>query len=70
MAKEAYSYVKRGLFIWQKRPMNTGFHEPPTNVDDSMTGGSSALLYYMSLLHVFTTCLTAYERGRQHDGRL
>jgi hypothetical protein len=23
MAKEAYAYGKRGLFIWQKRPMHT-----------------------------------------------
>ena len=47
MAKEAYSYGKRGLFICQKRPIHMA---------------KEAYEHWLPR--------TAYERGRQHDGRL
>jgi recombinational DNA repair protein RecT len=69
MAKEAYSYGKRGLFIWQKRPVHMA--------KEAYSYGKRGLFLWQkrpipmakeAYEHLLPR--TAYERGRQHDGRL
>jgi len=68
-AKEAYSYGKRDLFIWQKRPIHMA--------KEACSYGKRGLFIWQKRpIHMAKEAYehwlprTAYERGRQHDGRL
>jgi len=46
MAKETYSYGKRGLFIWQKRPTNTSIPEVCLSVSETWLYGKRDLFMW------------------------